>query len=484
MLFNSTTFLIFFLIVFLLYWFVLNKKLIYQNILLLIGSYVFYGWWDWRYLILIFISSLSVYLIGQKIQNAKYDKVRKRWLLLSLFINLGILGFFKYFNFFIESWVTLLENFNVSANTYTLNILLPVGISFYTFQSLSYTLDIYNKKLVSAKDVISFFTFVAFFPQLVAGPIERAKHLLPQFNVPRKFQYNFAITGARLVIWGFFKKVAVADNLAILVDAVYSQPESYIGAPMVLATFFFAIQIYCDFSGYSDIAIGISRMLGFDLMTNFKLPYFSKSLTEFWRRWHISLSSWFRDYLYIPLGGSQGNHLRVSFNIFITFLISGLWHGANWTFVIWGAIHGAMLIIEKRLSGIIKWQSNNYIIGSISVLITFIIISFTWIFFRSNTVSEAFFIIKNMFSDIDSYGNLLELSLKFRGMGLKESDLIYSFIFILILFVIELAKNVEKLNLLAFKYRVVRWSIYYLLLGITIMEATKNNAVNFIYFQF
>ena len=483
MLFNSLEFILFFLIVFILYWFVLHKKLKHQNLLLLASSYLFYGWWDWRFLSLIIISSVVDYYLGIKIFQSNNDKRRKRLLFISLAVNLGFLGFFKYCNFFIDSFVNLLAQFNFNIDTYTLNIILPVGISFYTFQTLSYSIDIYKRKMEPTRNAISFFTFVAFFPQLVAGPIERAKNLLPQFSKKREFNYQLARSGGRLVLLGFFKKIVVADSLAVLVNAVYNNPEGYAGIPMIIATVFFAFQIYCDFSGYSDIAIGISRFLGFNLMTNFRTPYFSKSLTDFWRRWHISLSTWFKDYVYIPLGGSRGTSFRVGINLFITFLVSGLWHGANWTFIAWGAIHGIILIIEKYFNKRVNIQ-NNVFTRVISIIYTFLIVCFAWIFFRSNSISDAFYIINNMFSDSSQWFDLLAISLKFRGMGLTMSDLVYSILFTSMLITIELGMKSLKIKKVIGYYNTVRWAIYLSMLFLIIFSFTKNSAANFIYFQF
>ena len=483
MLFNSLEFILFFLIVFILYWFVLHKKLKHQNLLLLASSYLFYGWWDWRFLSLIIISSVVDYYLGIKIFQSNNDKRRKRLLFISLAVNLGFLGFFKYCNFFIDSFVNLLAQFNFNIDTYTLNIILPVGISFYTFQTLSYSIDIYKRKMEPTRNAISFFTFVAFFPQLVAGPIERAKNLLPQFSKKREFNYQLARSGGRLVLLGFFKKIVVADSLAVLVNAVYNNPEGYAGIQMIIATVFFAFQIYCDFSGYSDIAIGISRFLGFNLMTNFRTPYFSKSLTDFWRRWHISLSTWFKDYVYIPLGGSRGTSFRVGINLFITFLVSGLWHGANWTFIAWGAIHGIILIIEKYFNKRVNIQ-NNVFTRVISIIYTFLIVCFAWIFFRSNSISDAFYIINNMFSDSSQWFDLLAISLKFRGMGLTMSDLVYSILFTSMLITIELGMKSLKIKKVIGYYNTVRWAIYLSMLFLIIFSFTKNSAANFIYFQF
>lgn len=333
MLFNSLDFAIFFPIVFVLYWLVASKKNP-RNILLLVSSYVFYGWWDWRFLFLIAISSLVDYLVGKQLFKTENLSRRKLLLWISLSVNLGFLIYFKYANFFIESFVDAFSLFGKELEISTLNIILPVGISFYTFQTLSYTLDIYRKKLKPSEDALAFFTFVAFFPQLVAGPIERASHLLPQFYKTYKFNYDQVRSGLLLVAFGLFKKMVIADRVSVLANEVFNNTGVYNGYEVIVGTVFFAFQIYCDFSGYSDIAIGLSRAMGFDLMKNFDSPYLSKSITEFWRRWHISLSTWFRDYVYISMGGNRVGKSRMYFNLFFVFVVSGLWHGAAITFVI------------------------------------------------------------------------------------------------------------------------------------------------------
>lgn len=391
MLFNSVTFVIFFFIFYNLYWWLNNKfELKIRNIFILISSYIFYGWWDWRFLSLIFISSLADFLIGLKMHQYSNRSAKKLLLLSSIIVNLGILGFFKYFNFFIDSFSEIVSGITPSFNTYTLNIILPVGISFYTFQTLSYTIDIYRGRLKPTKDILSFFVFVAFFPQLVAGPIERASHLLSQFQKKQTFNYSKNVSGLRLILWGLFKKIVIADNLGILVDQIFNPSSPVSGFTTLIGAIFFAFQIYADFSGYSDIAIGISKMLGIDLMKNFTTPYFSSSFSEFWKRWHISLSTWFRDYLYVPLGGNRKKEYRIFLNIFITFLLSGLWHGAQITFVIWGALHGLVLIFEKKI--------NFKINKSIAMLLVFTITTLFWIPFRAENVSQLMILTTSLFN--------------------------------------------------------------------------------------
>ena len=347
MLFNSLDFAIFLPIVFLLYWFVAQKNLKFQNALIVVASYVFYGWWDWRFLSLIIFSTVVDYLIGQRLRTEDKQSKRKVLLWTSIVVNLGFLGFFKYYNFFLENFVDAFSLFGMQINANSLNIILPVGISFYTFQTLSYTIDLYRKKLEPTQDFMAFSAFVCFFPQLVAGPIERATNLLPQFYKKRTFEYHKAVDGMRQILWGLFKKVVIADNCAEFANQIFNNSADMNGSTLVLGAIFFTFQIYGDFSGYSDIAIGTSRLFGFDLKQNFATPYFSRDIAEFWRRWHISLSTWFRDYLYIPLGGSRGGTWIKVRNTFAIFLVSGFWHGASWNFLFWGLYHGLFLIIER-----------------------------------------------------------------------------------------------------------------------------------------
>ncbi|MBU1908629.1 MAG: MBOAT family protein, partial [Verrucomicrobia bacterium] len=339
MLFNSIDFAVFLPLVFLLYWFVFQRNLRLQNLFLVVVSYVFYGWWDWRFLFLIAFSTLVDYVVGRGL--AGEERVGRRRLLvgISLAANLGLLGFFKYYNFFLDNFVAAFTFFGHPLQARSLNIILPVGISFYTFQTLSYTLDVYARRMKANRDPVAFWAYVSFFPQLVAGPIERATRLLPQFLVPRRFNESAAVDGLRQILWGFFKKLVIADTCAVHVNRIFQDCGAYSGSTLFLGVFLFAFQIYSDFSGYSDIAIGTARLFGFDLMRNFAFPYFSRDHAEFWRRWHISLSTWFRDYLYVPLGGSRGSLAQRVRNTFIIFLVSGFWHGANWTFLVWGALN-------------------------------------------------------------------------------------------------------------------------------------------------
>ncbi|GGZ70364.1 MBOAT family O-acyltransferase [Algibacter mikhailovii] len=406
MLFNSIDFAIFLPIVFLLYWFVTQRNLKSQNLLIIIASYLFYGWWDYRFLALIIFSSLLDYSIGLGLSKYEEKRKRKALLLLSLFVNLGFLGFFKYYNFFLENFIDAFSLFGNKISIQGLNIILPVGISFYTFQTLSYTIDVYKKKLEPTKDIISFLAFVSFFPQLVAGPIERASNLLPQFYKKRKFVYSHAVDGMRQILWGLFKKVVIADNCATFANQIFDNYSDNSASTLFFGAMFFTFQIYGDFSGYSDIAIGTSRLFGFNLMRNFAFPYFSRDIAEFWRRWHISLSTWFRDYLYIPLGGSKGGLVKKVTNVFIIFIVSGFWHGANWTFIIWGALN-ALYFIPIMLMKKNRVNTNNVAEGRLfptfvefrQIVFTFLLTMIAWVFFRAPSVADAFLYLKGIFNN-------------------------------------------------------------------------------------
>lgn len=405
MLFNSAGFAVFFIFVFFLYWFIFNKSLKWQNIFLAVCSYFFYGCWDWRFMFLLGFSTFLDYFSGLKIFESNTASKKKFWLILSVGLNLGFLGFFKYYNFFIESFAELLLSVGFTPHMTTLNIILPVGISFYTFHGLSYVFDIYFGKIKPTRNWIDYSLFVSFFPLLVAGPIERATHLLPQVEKPRVFNYSKAVDGLRQILWGLFKKVVVADNCAELANTIFNNHQHYSGSTLVLGAMLFAIQIYGDFSGYSDIALGTARLLGFELLQNFRFPYFSRDIAEFWRRWHISLSSWFRDYLYFPLGGSRGGMAKTIRNTFIIFLVSGFWHGANWTFLAWGGLNALFImpsIIFKTNRRNLDTVAQGRILPSIrefcQLILTFCLASFAWIFFRAESITDAFMYIKEIFS--------------------------------------------------------------------------------------
>lgn len=477
MLFNSIEFVIFLPIVFTLYWFVLHKNLKVQNFFLLAASYLFYGWWDWRFLSLILISSFVDYFIAQKIDGTSNDRTRK-WLLgISLLVNLGFLGFFKYFNFFVDSFVEAFASVGIHLEARTLNVILPVGISFYTFQTLSYTIDVYRKNLKPTRDAVAFFTFVAFFPQLVAGPIERAINLLPQFYKKRKFDAAKATDGMRQILWGLFKKVIIADNCSGYVEQIFDNYQHLPASTLILGAFLFAFQIYGDFSGYSDIAIGTARLFGFDLMRNFAYPYFSRDIAEFWRRWHISLSTWFRDYVYIPLGGSRGNTLFKIRNVIIIFVVSGFWHGANWTFIIWGLLNGLYFLplmlfkINRNNMGV---TAEGKIFPTLKetgqMLITFFITLIAWIFFRSDNVGQAFHYIAGIASP-----SILVIP------DLKK----LSFVPVILIFILIEWYGRSKQHALDIRHlpKSVRWPVY-LVLGFIVMLSFNNHPNSFIYFQF
>ena len=463
MLFNSFEFAIFLPIVFFIYWaigyarFNERLKLRLQNAFVVLASYVFYGWWDWRFLLLIAFTSFCSWGSGLLIAKSPTPKAAKAWTAANIVINLAILAVFKYYNFFISEFGQL---FGVSTDSLLLKIILPVGISFYTFQALSYSIDVYRKKIEPTKDIVAFFAYVAFFPQLVAGPIERATNLLPQFQTNRKFNYDQAVDGMRQILWGLFKKMVVADNCATYVDQVWATYDTQTGSTLLLAAILFAIQIYGDFSGYSDIAIGTAKLFGIKLMRNFNNPYFSRDIAEFWRRWHISLTSWFRDYVYIPLGGSRVGKWKIVRNTFVIFLLSGFWHGANWTFIAWGAFH-ALLFLPLILLG----KNRRYTKEDadwhdwLKMLLTFVLATIGWIIFRAPSIGDAWNFICGL-------GTSSLFSIPMTVAGLK-STLVY----IVLLFIVEWFPRSKQYVLL-----------YYLLILLIIQNAGPEKA--FIYFQF
>ncbi len=481
MLFNSTTFFVFLVIIFVVFWKTFKTSQRLGNLVLLAGSYVFYGWWDWRFLVLIVISSAADFYIGGKIYGTNDKRIRKLLLLTSLLLNLGMLFFFKYFNFFIDSFKVLFSPFAETGQWSTLNIILPVGISFYTFQTLSYTIDIYKRKISPTKSALTFFTFVAFFPQLVAGPIERASNLIPQFETKRSFSFSQGSSGLKLILWGLFKKMVIADQLAEIINAVYSSPENFNGSGIVLATFLFGFQIYCDFSGYSDIAIGTARLFGIELMTNFRTPYFSTSSREFWHRWHISLSTWFRDYLYIPLGGNRGGIQKWIRNIIITFTISGMWHGASFTFLIWGFLHGLFLVAEHFISPVFK--TNSKLRNLAGFAITFIMVNLAWLFFRAENWNHLTVLFDNIFSsETTSFNSFSELISSSSQLTAPGRMLLFMFpIFILV----EILLGKREFNdLLINSPKYIRWGFYYAIILSILFFGVLNSAPQFIYFQF
>ena len=476
-LFNSIEFLLFLPTVFVLYWFVFNKNLKVQNSLILISSYVFYGWWNYRFLSLIFLSTIVDYTVGLNIPKQNSEKKQKLLLWCSVLFNLSVLGFFKYYNFFVDSWIDLFSSVGYEIKSvWTLNIILPVGISFYTFQTMSYTIDIYRNKLEPTKDFISFASFVSFFPQLVAGPIERASNLLPQILNRREFQYEQGVQGLRLILWGMFKKVVIADSLAPRVDDIFGNYQDLGGGTLWLGAIYFAFQIYCDFSGYSDIAIGSSKLFGFELKSNFKFPYFSRNIGEFWRRWHISLSTWFRDYLYIPLGGSQKGKWNSIRNIFIIFLVSGFWHGANWTFIIWGLFHSILFLPSFIFKTNRKYT--NSIIGEntflptpkefLQVGTTFVLVTIGWVFFRSETLEDSFLYLYKMLSNYELNSSLLVI---------VKNILVIPIFVVLDYFVLK--------NKLLLKQDMKKEIVFYVLILIYVVSIiVKEENKSFIYFEF
>ncbi len=493
MLFNSLQYVVFFIIVVSLY-FTLSHQ--YRWILLLAASYYFYMCWKAEYIILIIASTLIAYVTGILMGRESARQSRKKYLVLSIATNLSLLLLFKYFNFFNDNLREIFNSFNVFYGIPAFNLLLPVGISFYTFQTLSYSIDVYRGKRPPERSLGIFALYVSFFPQLVAGPIERSTRLLPQFFEKKNFDYYRVTSGLKIMAWGMFKKVVIADRLAVVVNRVYGSPEEFTGIAILIATFFFAYQIYCDFSGYSDIAIGTARVLGFDLMTNFQRPYFAGSIRGFWRRWHISLSTWFRDYLYIPLGGNQVRIVRHCTNLFIVFLICGLWHGANWTFIVWGALHGSFMVISVMTanlrartvtaSGLSKLPHLHRIVKT---AITFILVCFGWVFFRAGNLNDAVYLINNSLKGIGTLIQNISDTAYVRnilgGLGVSRFDLKVSFLLILFLELVHLVQENDKLKA-RFQSAPVwtRWTAYYLLTVVFLLFGSFNSGQDFIYFQF
>lgn len=482
MLFNSLGFALFFPIVFFLYWFVAKNNIKAQNSILLVSSYFFYACWDYRFLFLLIFSTFLDYYTGLKIYRSNTRSTKKMWLLISVVINLGFLGFFKYYNFFVESFAEVLGSVGFQPNIWTLNIILPVGISFYTFHGMSYVFDIYNDKVVPRTNFVNYSVFVSYFPLLVAGPIERATHLLPQVESPRHFDYSKAVDGMRQILWGFFKKIVIADNCATYVNMIFDNYHDHSGSTLVLGALFFAFQIYGDFSGYSDIALGTSRLLGIELLRNFAYPYFSRDIAEFWRRWHISLSSWFRDYLYIPLGGSKGGAWHKIRNTFIIFLVSGFWHGANWTFIAWGALNAIyflpLLLLKMNRSNldiVAHGKLFPSLRDAIGIMITFSLTVLAWIFFRSETVTDAFAYIGRIFSS-----GLLAIP------AVISSETVPLMVCLVLFVIVEWLQRDKKHALQIdgiFSWRLLRWNIY-IVLAFLIYYVGNFGHHAFIYFQF
>lgn len=484
MLFNSIDFALFLPVVFAVYWLLQRIGPRTQNIWILFASYVFYGWWDWRFLLLIFFSTGIDYVVGLRIKPDLPLAQRKRWLWLSVAANLGMLGFFKYFNFFAGNFVAAFTFFGAPIHAPSLNVILPVGISFYTFQTMSYTIDIYRGKLVPTRDFIAFAAFVSFFPQLVAGPIERASNLLPQMLKKRVFSRDQALQGTRFLLWGLFRKIVIADAVAPAVDIIFANHADYSSAVLLLGAVLFSFQVYADFSGYSLMARGISKLLGFELMVNFNFPYFSRNFGEFWRRWHISLTTWIRDYLYIPLGGSREGKPKAIRNIFIIFLASGFWHGANWTYVVWGGIH-AILFIPSYIRGTNRKNLDPLpktrfvlptLMDSWHILRTFFLVTLASVVFRSESVSHAYAFITELFS--------------FRGSGLAlvnpydHQSLTQEYLFIVVFMILEYLHTTRWINLFQVRNTFLSHLFDALLIISIIVSTHLDSQLSFIYFQF
>lgn len=477
MLFNSFSYVIFLPIVFILYW---ALPVHFRKWLLLVASYYFYMSWNVKYVVLILFTTIVSYVAALLVERTDHLKKRKWIMIGAVACCLLVLLFFKYFDFISISITSFLSKFAIQLSPITLSLLLPVGISFYTFQTLSYVIDVYRGNIQAEKNFFTYATFVSFFPQLVAGPIERTSNLLPQIKAEHAFDEVKAMDGAKLMLWGYFKKLVIADNVGRYVDMVYGNlGGGYKGFDFLLVIFFFTIQIYCDFSGYSDIAIGTAKLLDIELMTNFKSPYFSASIKEFWSRWHISLSTWFRDYVYIPLGGNRCSKSRYILNLLITFLVSGLWHGANWTFVIWGGIHGIAQVFENLLSErLTKIRENRF--GHVAcALAVFIFCNFAWVFFRAETFADAFFVISNAFSGMTHVRAYLSSNL------MPAYDLLLLLFYISILTVYDLLDYKSGvMQWLTGKPIIVQWTVYVILGLIIVFGSQKGVAAEFVYFQF
>lgn len=478
MLFNSIEYLLFLPIVFALYWITNKKSLKLQNLLLLASSYFFYACWDWRFLFLLIFSTALDYFTGIKMHEAKNTGSKKFWFWLSIIVNLGFLGIFKYYNFFADSFANVLSNFGFQANFWTLKVILPVGISFYTFHGLSYVIDIYKGRIEPEKNVVDYSLFVSYFPLLVAGPIERATHLLPQLKKRRVFNYDKAVDGIHQIVWGLFKKIVIADTCAIYANDIFNNYEASNSLTLLMGAIYFTFQIYGDFSGYSDMALGTSKLFGIDLLRNFNYPYFSRDIAEFWRRWHISLSSWFRDYLYFPLGGSRGGLIMKIRNTFIIFLVSGFWHGANWTFIVWGflnALYFMPLLITNNNRNHIEIVAVGKALPTLreffQMLLTFFLAVIAWIFFRAESVSQALSYIKRLFS-FNFKGGVEYLSVERYSVEL---------IFLIFLFLILEWTSREFEHPFFGKYKNIKMILIIALLTIL---GVYSKASDFIYFQF
>jgi alginate O-acetyltransferase complex protein AlgI len=477
MFFNSLSFALFLPIVFFLYWFVFNKTKSSQNLLLIVASYYFYSCWDWRFLFLLVFSTFLDYYTGIRIEKAKTETNRKFWFWLSIAVNLGFLGMFKYYNFFASSFSALLNGVGLKTSPFLLDVILPVGISFYTFHGLSYVIDIYYKRIKAEYNFIDYSLFVSYFPLLVAGPIERATHLLPEIKEKRSFDYEQAKAGVYQIIWGLVKKVVIADTCATYANAIFDNYSSMNSLSLILGAIYFAFQIYGDFSGYSDMALGMSKLFGLELLRNFNYPYFSRDIAEFWRRWHISLSSWFRDYLYIPLGGSKGSKWMQVRNVFIIFVVSGFWHGANWTYLAWGFLNAVyflpLLLLKKNRNNIdavhLQWNFDSVRIVAMMVW-TFILTTIAWVFFRANTITDAYLYLKRIVIN-----GVLE------SQYLTNERYNYELIIMILLFVFVEWNNRTKVEPISGKYQTIKLA---LCIAAILALGTYSDYKEFIYFQF
>lgn len=473
MTFQSLEYLIFFSILFILHWTLFSKRKEHQNGLIVVASLVFYGWWDWRFLGLLIITALSTFLSSRWMDNTNDAKKRKFLLVGTIVINVGILFFFKYFNFFVQSFTDALSLMGMSVNVTTLHILLPVGISFYTFTALSYTIDVYQHKVESTNDALAYFAYVMFFPSILSGPISRAQKQLPQYFSRRNFDFDKSISACKLILWGGVMKLCLADRLGIYVDTIYANIAQHNGTTLLITSILYSIQIYADFAGYSLMAIGFGKLLGIDLQTNFIRPYFAKTVTDFWRRWHISLTTWFRDYIYFPLGGNRCSKARWALNTLIVFAISGLWHGAAYSFIIWGAMHGVCMVIERLVYGEkIKQLSDKFSMSNIiRIIITFTIVNFAWIFFRINNLGDVMQIFKKIFTEPGK-------------PFLDTNTLLMGFVAMAIIFIYDLVKEKHlNMHLLSSRFMVVRY-LTAIMLIVYILAFGVLNGGSFIYFQF
>lgn len=486
MIFNSFQFLFFFFAVTVLYYTLPHK---FRGLLILLASCLFYVSFIPPYLLILLGMICADYFFGLKIEQTKNKKQRKIFLFCSILLTVSILSFFKYFNFFNANLIEATKFINWNYSLESFKLIFPIGLSFHAFQSIAYVIEVYKKKQKAERNFIVYAQYIMFFPQLLAGPIERPQNMLHQYKKEHKFQYQRVVHGLRLILWGSFQKIVIADRLAVIVNSVYNQPQEYTGLTLIIATIFFAFQIFCDFAGYSNIARGAAKVLGIDLMVNFDKPYFSRSIREFWRRWHISLSTWFRDYIYIPLGGSNAQQARILFNILIVFLISGIWHGSSWTFVIWGILNGIYILIEVLTQSIRKKLPEWF-----QLILTFSLVCFAWIFFRANSVDDSFYIISHLFTGLEQQFIRLKMTtLDEIVLFIKQNNKILGLNYIDLLIVLLAIMAMESIHFLQRTRSItkwfsglpssVRWSIYYTMAALILYYSAFKHE-QFIYFQF